>query len=104
MKNELRDIYSKLCLKDQLFHCYDEHLFSERCPPLLTDDYGKLILSSSSNAVGVTVEFLCADENETLSGPGVLRCLDTGVWNGTLPECIPMAGMIKYRILPYCLY
>jgi len=62
----------------------------------LSANYGdKLILSSFSHAFGTLVEFLCADDTETLKGASVLQCLGTGVWNGTVPECITKAGKLE---------
>ena len=70
-----------------LIECYT-FLFSVRCPFLpVSHFHDNLEVSSLSNAVGSVVEFICTG-GEVLSGPSILQCSASGIWNGSIPTCI----------------
>ena len=46
-----------------------------------------IIMNTSSNAPGITVQFSCTDGGK-ISGNAVISCLHNGSWSGPVPTCV----------------
>ena len=57
-----------------------------------------IIMNTSSNAPGVTVQFSCTNGGN-ISGNTVISCLHNGSWSGPVPSCV--GGSTAKSVVPF---